>query len=118
MPSLLPASGICLSSCWSHAFAGPHLYHMSIHLQGLSTAVLRAGLGQCSISQQVLRSTDLQECASSSAVCLQVGGLHQGRHRATGRLGEASMARHLGISSLGPSAGDMQGPRWAIKVCH
>ena len=26
------------------------------------------------------------------------------------------MAQHLGTSSLGPSAGDMQGPRWAIKV--
>ena len=28
------------------------------------------------------------------------------------------MAQHLGTSSLGPSAGDMQGPKWAIKVCN
>lgn len=51
------------------------------------------------------------------AGCLQVGGLHQGRHRAMRRLGEAaSMAQDLGTSSLGPLAGGMQGPRWAIKV--
>ena len=28
------------------------------------------------------------------------------------------MAQHLGTSSRGPSAGDMQDPRWAIKVCN
>ena len=55
----------------------------------------------------------------SVAVCLQVGGLRLGRHRATRQWGEpASMAQHLGTSSRGPSAGDMQDPRWAIKVCN